>query len=95
MGEIADAMLDGTLCEGCGTYMDGESPGIPRYCSAQCAKDRGADFSEIDRYQPRIARFDRSKIKPSPLRPGKVECPVCKKRVKAAGLADHQRDVHG
>jgi hypothetical protein len=45
MGEIADMMLDGTLCECCGEYIeDGESEGFPRYCSTECAKDRGVDF---------------------------------------------------
>lgn len=32
MGDIADMMLDGTLCEGCGVYLPGEGEGIPRYC---------------------------------------------------------------
>lgn len=32
MGEIADMMLDGTLCEGCGEFMEGKSPGQPRRC---------------------------------------------------------------
>ena len=39
MGEIADMMLDGTLCEGCGEYIDDEGYGVPRYCSDECAKD--------------------------------------------------------
>lgn len=36
MGEIADMMLDGTLCEQCGVYIDDElgSPGYPRLCPA-------------------------------------------------------------
>ena len=38
MGEIAEMMLDGTLCEGCGTYLDGEGDGVPRRCSA-CKRD--------------------------------------------------------
>lgn len=42
MGEIAEMMLDGTLCEACGCYIDGEGDGIPRYCSPQCAAGRGA-----------------------------------------------------
>lgn len=51
MGEIAEMMLDGTLCEACGTVMDdmmegNEPPGHPRYCSRQCAKDRGADWPQ-------------------------------------------------
>jgi len=32
MGDIAEMMLDGTLCEGCGVYLPGEGEGIPRYC---------------------------------------------------------------
>lgn len=36
MGEIAEAMLDGTLCEGCGEYM-GVGDGYPQRC-ADCAE---------------------------------------------------------
>lgn len=32
MGEIVEMMLDGTLCEACGVFLDGETPGYPRYC---------------------------------------------------------------
>lgn len=32
MGEIAEMMLDGTLCEGCGEFL-GDPVGYPRYCS--------------------------------------------------------------
>lgn len=39
MGEIAEMMLDGTMCEGCGEFFDdiingGEAPGYPRRCRA-------------------------------------------------------------
>ena len=35
MGEIAEMILDGTLCEGCGeVFGDFDSPGFPRRCSA-------------------------------------------------------------
>lgn len=37
MGEIAEMMLDGTLCEGCGVYM-GADTGFPVRC-AQCQND--------------------------------------------------------
>lgn len=43
MGEIAEMMLDGTLCEGCGEYIDDDAPGYPRYCSDACAKGRSAE----------------------------------------------------
>ncbi len=44
MGEIAEMMLTGVMCEACGTYLDCntcEGMGIPMYCSNECAKDRG------------------------------------------------------
>lgn len=40
MGDIAELMLDGTLCEGCGVTLPGAAPGYPRYCSKKCRKDR-------------------------------------------------------
>ena len=35
MGEIADMMLDGTMCQGCGVWLHGgeDGPGYPGYCS--------------------------------------------------------------
>ena len=48
MGEIAEMMLDGTLCERCGVFLDGDSPGYPRYCE-DCAKDEvQQDIEEIE-----------------------------------------------
>jgi hypothetical protein len=44
MGDVAEMMLNGFLCEGCGVFLDGEEPGFPRYCSPRCAKDRGAPW---------------------------------------------------
>ncbi len=35
-GEIAEMMLDGTLCQGCGEFM-GEAQGFPGFCSKECA----------------------------------------------------------
>lgn len=32
MGDIANDLIDGTMCQECGTYI-GEGPGYPRYCS--------------------------------------------------------------
>ena len=41
MGEIADMMLEGDLCECCGGALcNDDTPGYPMYCSEQCAKDR-------------------------------------------------------
>ena len=46
MGEIAEMMLDGTLCEGCGEFI-GEGDGFPQYCSSTCAQNRGADTTQV------------------------------------------------
>ncbi|WP_267890504.1 hypothetical protein [Paenibacillus bouchesdurhonensis] len=32
MGEAAEMVLDGLLCECCGLLIDGEDPGYPRKC---------------------------------------------------------------
>lgn len=32
MGEIADAMVNGFLCEKCGAVIDYDEPGYPRTC---------------------------------------------------------------
>ena len=45
MGEMAEYMLNGDDCEMCGIYLApekyGPADGYPRYCSKQCADDRG------------------------------------------------------
>lgn len=40
MGEIAEMMLDGTLCAGCGVYLYGASHGEPRQCR-DCRRQAG------------------------------------------------------
>jgi hypothetical protein len=32
MGEAAEMVLEGALCQECGSYIDGETPGYPRSC---------------------------------------------------------------
>lgn len=39
MGEIADAMLDGSLCQGCGEYLGG-GDGFPVLCAGCAPSDR-------------------------------------------------------
>ena len=46
MGEIAEMMLEGLLCEGCGDFIDEDGDeGIPRYCSPECAAGRGMKYT--------------------------------------------------
>ncbi len=90
MGDIADMMLEGTLCEGCGVYM-GDECGFPRMCKG-CAKDAREDGLTVRKtglggYQATTSEAYKESLK--------MNCPICKKRIKKAGLADHQRDTHG
>jgi len=54
MGEIADSMLGGEMCAGCGVWLECMTSsrkikepcsdmGIPVYCSVSCAEDYGVD----------------------------------------------------
>lgn len=44
MGDVADMMLDGTLCEGCGVVLDGDGDGVPRYCR-DCSTQHGPSIA--------------------------------------------------
>ena len=45
MGEIADMMMEGTLCAGCGVYIGCDDMGTPMYCDAECM----ADHEKVDK----------------------------------------------
>jgi hypothetical protein len=79
MGEIAEMMLNGDLCEGCGGFIDFEDGGgFPRYCSPQCARDRGIQCA------PATASY---KGTPCP------DCgKMCAGKF---AVAQHRRDKHG
>jgi hypothetical protein len=82
MGEIAEAMLDGTLCSQCGDYLGGDE-GYPVTCDG-CKR--------AERREPRLPRFSRYSIPP---RAGTVECPHCPSWVKPGrGLHDHMKAKH-
>lgn len=43
MGEIAEMMLDGTMCAGCGEWLEKEPMGFPDYCfSCRPRKSKGS-----------------------------------------------------
>lgn len=42
MGDIADMMLDGEICEGCGDFLGG-SIGYPRRCASCSGEDDNED----------------------------------------------------
>ncbi len=47
MGEFAEAMIDGEMCEGCGVYI-GHSVGYSRKCKA-CKKEEQNEKKEKDK----------------------------------------------
>ena len=50
MGEIAEQMISGDMCEMCGESLmcdECENVGTPMYCSLGCAKDRGATKDQV------------------------------------------------
>lgn len=52
MGEYAEMMIDGALCQSCGAFIDGEATGVPRTCddcktvNSNRAQECEATFSE-------------------------------------------------
>lgn len=82
MGDIADMMLDGTMCQMCGEFMGGEGDGFPVVC-VSCQKD-----NDIDEYGT-------PPDEPEPQKKPKVSCQICGKKVKKIGLGQHLKDVHG
>jgi len=90
MGEIADMMLDGTLCAGCGAFL-GEDTGFPCYCVGCAGEMRRTN--KVKGTGAGRGYMDLGKRPAPPI--AKVRCPVCAKKVKHNGLADHQRDAHG
>lgn len=83
MGDVADMMLDGTLCEGCGEYL-GSDNGYPTYCG-DCAKENKKQEKE----QTKKSNIERN------ARQEKTKCAVCGKKVKLVGIDQHVLDVHG
>lgn len=92
MGEIAEAMLDGTLCAGCGVFLgigddNFEPDGIPGYCSEQCARDHGAGYL-FDEPAPR------RRMKPKKSKTH--QCPKCSRLCRGEeGLRMHVEMKHG
>lgn len=97
MGEIAEMMLDGTLCEGCGEFIGDEGEGFPRYCSPQCAAMRGMKY---DAPQSRPSHRARRAAKQNEERQriaGRTHpCPDgCGRKFRSSHAAQqHARDAH-
>lgn len=42
MGEMAEAVLNGEMCEWCGVWLDGEPAGYPQLCP-DCQKEKDGE----------------------------------------------------
>lgn len=79
MGEMADAMLDGTFCQYCGDFLDSDN-GYPTSCASCEQEERKTNGITY--------------TKGGSPRPSKIRCELCNKLVKKTGLKDHMRDKH-
>lgn len=81
MGEIAEAMLDGTLCSTCGVYV-GDPVGFPQYCSTTCEPPEAARARRI--------------VEATDAKPLSCQVDGCGKRfATAAAKRSHRRMKHG
>lgn len=84
MGEVAEMMLEGILCEGCGEFL-GDGDGFPTRC-AGCRQPTAQIPGGGLRYRQNIeARARKTEA-----------CPECGKRFRLpVAVADHRRAKHG
>ena len=93
MGEIAEMMLDGTLCEGCGEYLGNGDDGFAQLC-AGCAREqrkageqiRDTGFGTFQNVTPVNQTQDHDRQK--------IACKQCGKKVKRIGMSQHVKAVH-
>jgi len=83
MGEIAEMMLDGTLCEGCGVFLNAEPTGYLcrcRSCEAEAKTERAARNVAANKKMHAEQK--------------KIPCTICGRKVKTIGMANHMKDAH-
>lgn len=97
MGEIADMMLDGTLCAGCGDYI-GDGGSFAIYCPG-CepggASSRPAAKQPMTPAAQRNAKHNRERKARSRAADKPFKCSCGKLCRTADGLKSHQHAKHG
>jgi hypothetical protein len=84
MGEIADMMIDGTMCQMCGMFIEDGPLGYPGYCSEECKREHLGDDDEPVHLHQKAPRT--------------IECPQegCERKFRSRdAAAQHWRDKHG
>jgi Zn finger protein HypA/HybF involved in hydrogenase expression len=83
MGEVAEMMLDGTLCEGCGVFLNAEPTGYLCRCK-DCATE-----ARSERVKRNVAANQKLQGEQK-----KIPCSVCGRKVKTIGMPNHMKDAH-
>lgn len=100
MGEIAEMMLEGILCEGCGTFIDEHGPGHPRYCSKACHPINLQVALKRPTWEKtpaakRAAKHNHERRERAKEAGKKFGCDKCSKLCRTPeGLAQHKIDKH-
>ena len=95
MGEYADLVLDGFLCEWCGVTIENDlvGEGFPQLCPG-CAKEGKKEGFQITSVAPNVFQNTTPIEGIKELSTSKVSCPTCGKWVKAIGLKQHTEAKH-
>lgn len=92
MGDIADDIIDGAICQICCCPDDGEPRGYPYTC-AECGGDNPEDddpsIFDVDKQQTNNPQHHATRGKSK-----KVKCPHCGKMVAEVGLEQHTVAKH-
>lgn len=79
MGEIAEMMLDGTLCEGCGGFLNEHPPGYPCRCNDCKRQD-----IQSTRKPAKVGSLQKQE---------RVKC-TCGRCITPRGMQKHIHDFH-
>ena len=93
MGEIAEMMLDGSLCQDCSPVIDdGNGEGFPVSCDScdSCLKQNARKNLVVGDWR---AKVNTSKIKPSKQKMKRSPCKICGKSF--AVMTQHLHYKHG
>lgn len=94
MGEMAEMMINGDLCENCGSYIDEEGgDGFPRYCSESCANDRGVDDNAFNKEHEEALTAIESALREYKKIAYKFKCEKNKCKKTSKGVL-HQKGCH-
>jgi hypothetical protein len=100
MGEYADMVLDGLLCEWCGVCIESSlaGEGFPQLCP-ECAKEGKQDGYKIVSVAPgvfqNVTPINKDPVAiPKTTKKQKIACSICGKKVAPIGLDHHIAAKH-